>query len=205
MIPLALSFLGNRMAVNKIGPMLPVVSSLGTLQGPVLSLGSMLLTEFLTKKVGALSKYREEAVMGARFQFLASLWTAFAPASIQSAVGDYVNMGDYVAVGGAPPLNDRITMSDYIAVGSDGVEQDLGMGAEEELGVDEELGNVLLGGMPGPVSGSQGMLKPVPSQQFISPIPARSFTKPIPGVTNAYDNPADLYAGIFGGKFGGGG
>jgi hypothetical protein len=27
----------------------------------------------------------------------------------------------------------------------------------------------------------------------------------IPGVTNAYDNSADLYAGIFGGKFGGGG
>jgi hypothetical protein len=204
-IPVGVSFLANRIVVNKFGPMLPVVSSLGTLQGPVLSVASLLLTNFVTKKVSALSKYREQAMMGAGFQALASIWTAFAPASIQSAVGEYVNMGDYVAIGAAPPLNERITMSDYVAVGADGVEQDLGMGAEEELGVDEELGNVLLGGLPGPVSGSQGMLKPVPSQQFISPIPARSFTKAIPGVTNAYDNSADLYAGIFGGKFGGGG
>jgi hypothetical protein len=45
----------------------------------------------------------------------------------------------------------------------------------------------------------------VPSQAFIAPIPARSFTKQIPAVTHAYDNSADLYAGIFGGKFGGGG
>jgi hypothetical protein len=204
-IPVAVSFLANRMVVNKFGPMLPVVSSLGTLQGPVLSVASLLLTNFVTKKVGALSRYREQAMMGAGFQALASLWTAFAPASIQSAVGDYVNMGDYVAVGAAPPLNERITMSDYVAVGADGVEQELGMGVEEELGVDEELGNVLLGGLPGPTSGSMAMLKQVPSQAFIQPIPARSFTKGIPGVTPAFDASADLYAGIFGGKFGGGG
>jgi len=203
-IPVAISFVANRMVVNKFGPMLPVVSSLGTLQGPVLSVGSLLLTNFATKKVGALAKHREAAMMGAGFQVLASLWTAFAPASIQSAVGDYVNMGDYVAVGAAPPLNERITMSDYVAVGADGVEQELGMGVEEELGVDEELGNVLLGGLPGPTSGSMAMMKPVPSQAFIQPIPARSFTKGIPGVTPAFDASADLYAGIFG-KFGGGG
>jgi hypothetical protein len=205
-IPVAASFLANRMVVNKFGPMLPVVSSLGTLQGPVLSLGSLLLTNFITKKVGALSRHREAAMLGSGFQLLASVWNAFAPASVQTAIGEYVNMGDYVAVGGAPPLNERITMSDYIAVG-DGVSEELGMGVEEELGmgVEEELGNVLMGGLPGPVSGSMGMLKPVPTQQFISPIPARSFTKQIPGVTHAYDNASDLYAGIFGGKFGGGG
>lgn len=204
-IPVAVSFLANRMVVNKFGPMLPVVSSLGTLQGPVLSVASLLLTNFVTKKVGALSRYREQAMMGAGFQALASLWTAFAPASIQSAVGEYVNMGDYVAVGAAPPLRENFTLSDYVAVGGDGVEEELGMGAMEELGVEEELGNVLLGGLPGPVSGSMGMLKQVPSQQFISPIPARSFTKPVPAVTTAYDNSSDLYSGIFGGKFGGGG
>ena len=79
------------------------------------------------------------------------------------------------------------------------------MGAvEEELGVEEGLGNVLLGGLPGPVSGG-GMLKTVPSQAFIAPVPARSFTKQIPSVTPQYDASADLYSGIFGGKFGGGG
>jgi hypothetical protein len=200
----AISFLANRMVVNKFGPMLPVVSSLGTLQGPVLSIASLFLTNIVTKKVAFLSRHREAAMMGAGFQALASLWNAFAPASIQTAIGEYVNMGDYVAVGGAPPLNERFTLSDYVAVGGDGVEEELGMGVSEELGVDEELGNVLMGGLPGPVSGSQGMLKPVPTQQFISAIPARSFTKQIPQVTNAYDNASDLYAGIFGGKFGGG-
>lgn len=203
-VPVAISFLANRMVVNKFGPMLPVVSSLGTLQGPVLSIASLFLTNIVTKKVAFLSRHREAAMMGAGFQALASLWNAFAPASVQTAIGEYVNMGDYVAVGGAPPLNERFTLSDYVAVGGDGVEEELGMGVSEELGVDEELGNVLMGGLPGPVSGSMGMLKPVPTQQFISAIPARSFTRQIPQVTNAYDNASDLYAGIFGGKFGGG-
>lgn len=200
-IPVALSVVGNRLFVSKIGPMLPVVSSLGTLQGPVLSALSMAATHFITRR-GPLAKHHDAAMLGAGLQLAASAWTAFAPASLQSVLGEYVSMSDYIAVGGAPPLRENFTLSDYIAVGSDGVEEELGLGVSEELGVEEELGNTLLGGLPGPVNG--GMLKPVPTQAFIQPIPARSFTKQIPAITTQYDNANDLYGGIFGGRFGGG-
>jgi hypothetical protein len=202
-VPVAAGFVIARAVVNKIGPMLPGVSSLGTLQGPVMSIAALLGVNFATKKIGALAKHKEGLLMGASFQALASLWSAFAPASVQAmlGVGDYVQMGDYIAVGGAPPLRENFTLSDYIAVGGDGVEEELGL--EEELGVEEELGDARLGGLPGPTSG--GLLKQIPTQAFMQPVPARSFTKQIPAAGSSYDNAAELYGGIFAGKFGGGG
>jgi hypothetical protein len=200
-IPVALGFLASRIIVGTVGPMLPV-SSLGSLQNPVMSLAALVATHFATKKVGALAKHRSELMIGSTLNLLGSAFSAFAPASVKSLVGmsDYVQMGDYVAVGGAPPLHERFTLSDYVAVGSDGVQEELGL--EEELGVEEELGNVLLGGMPGPVSGG-GLMKQVPSQAFIQPVPARSFTKQIPAAGTTYDAASDVYSGIFGGRFGG--
>ncbi len=196
-VPVLLSFYGTRLLVSRIGPMIPGVASLGTLQGPALAVGSVIGLNYLTTKVGALAKHKTEIMLGATLSALDSLFQAFAPASVKAMIGmsDYVSMSDYVAVG-ATPLNDRMTMSDYIAVGGDGVEEELGL--EEELGVEEELGNDLLGGMPGAAS----LMKQVPTMRFMQQIPARSFTQPIPAAGTAYDNPNQLYNGIFNGGFG---
>lgn len=197
---MALGFAASRLIVNKVGPMLPV-SSLGSLQGPVMSIAALIVTHIATKKIAPLAAHRDELMIGSALSAIGSVVTAFVP-SLGAMVGlsDYVQMGDYIAVGGAPPLNERITLSDYVAVGGDGVQEELGL--EEELGVEEELGNVLLGGLPGPTSG--GLMKQVPSQAFIAPVPARSFTKQIPAAGAQYDASADIYSGIFSGRFGGG-
>jgi len=199
-LPAALSFIGSNMVINRVGPMLPGVSMLGSFQAPVLAAGTVWLASIGTKKVAFMAKHREEILLGAGLSLVATLFKAFAPASIQSmlGMGDYVQMGDYVAVGAAPPLTEDITLSDYVAVGGDGLEEELGL--TEELGVEEALGDPRLGGLPGPVSG--GLLKPVPTQMFMQPVPARSFTKPVPPAGTSYDNPNQLFAGIFGGGFG---
>ncbi len=196
-VPVLLAFYGTRMFVSRIGPMIPGVASLGTLAGPVLSVGSVIGMNYATKKVAFLAKHKTELMLGSMGAALDSLIQAFAPASVKALVGmsDYVAVGDYFSMG-AIPLDDRMTMSDYVAVGGDGVEEELGL--EEELGVEEELGNDLLGGMPT----GRGLLKTIPTQQFMQPIPARSFTRQIPAAGQQYDNPNQLYAGIFNGGFG---
>lgn len=196
-LPVLIGFYGTRILVNRLGPMLPGVSSLGTLQAPVLAVGGVVGVHFLTKKVGALAKHRNELMLGAGLSALDAIFHTFAPASVKAALGmgDYVALGDYIGVG-AVPLDDNMTLSDYIAVGGDGIEQELGL--EEELGVEEELGNDLLGGMPGGAS----ILAPVPRRNFLAQVPARSFTKQIPAAGGSYDNPGQLYNGIFNGGFG---
>src|SRR6185295_1975621 len=134
-IPVALGFIGANVLINRVGPMLPGVSALGSLQQPALAIGEVVLANYLTKKVGVLAKHREEIMLGAGLSMLTTLFKAFAPASVQSMIGmsDYVQMGDYVAVGGAPPLREDFSLSDYVAVGGDGLEEELGL--TEELGV----------------------------------------------------------------------
>lgn len=202
-IPVLLSLYGARMLVSRVGPMIPGVSALGSLQGPALAVGSVLGAHFATRKIGFLAKHRTAIMTGVTLSALDSLFRAFAPASIQGmlGMGDYVavSMGDYVAVG-ATPLREDFTLSDYVGVGGDGVSEELGL--EEELGVDQDLGAVADGYMGG-LPGGPRLLAPVPTQAFVQPVPARSFTKQIPQATAAYDNPNQLYGGIFGGKFGG--
>jgi hypothetical protein len=203
-LPVLIGLYGTRLLVSKIGPMIPGVSALGTLQGPALAIGAVIGVNFLTQKVSALAKHRNELLLGAALSALDSLISAFAPASVKSMIGvgdimdrgmgDYVQMGEYVGVG-ATPIDDDIAMSDYIAVGSDGVQEELGL--EEELGVEEELGNDLLGGMPG----GAGIMKTIPGRQFLQPVPARSFTKQIPAAGGSYDNAGLLYNGVFRGGF----
>lgn len=207
--PVLVGLYGARLLVNRIGPMLPGVSMLGGFQTPGLAILSVLGMNWATKKFGFLAKHRGALMLGTALNALDTLIKSFAPASLQSAIGvgdvydramlgEYVQMGEYRAVG-ATPIDDDIAMSDYIAVGSDGVEEELGM-VQEELGVDEELGgdgqNMLLGGV-----GQGSMLKTVPGRQFLSPIPARSFTRQIPESGAGYDNPGRLYQGIFRGGF----
>lgn len=196
--PIGLSFLGTRALTSRVATMIPGLSSLGTFANPVLAAAAVFGIGMLAKKVRPLAKHHDALMLGAGLNALEALASAVMPASVKSMIGmnDYIAVGDYVAVGGVPPINDSITLSDYIAVGGDGVEQELGI--EEELGVEEELGSDgLLGGM------TQGaMLAPVRRQSMLAPVPARSFTRQIPQFTSSYDNPGEVYAGIFNGGFG---
>lgn len=194
-LPVLLGLYGSRIVVSQFGPMIPGVSNLGALQGPVLAVGTLVGLSFLTGKVSALAKHRNAILLGSALNALDSLISAFAPASLKGMIGtgEYVGVGEYIGVG-ATPIDDDLALSDYIAVGSDGVEEELGL--EEELGVEEELGNDMLGGV------TQGsMLKQVPGRQFLAPVPTRSFTRQIPAATSAYDNPGSMYQGIFRGGF----
>lgn len=188
---------------TKVVSMLPL-SMLGTLQGPVGSLLSLIGTHFLVgvgaKHSALVARHRSAAMIGAGASTVVSLLKAFAP-SISSTfgLGDYVQMGDYVAVG-ATPLRENFTLSDYVAVGSDGVSEELGL--EEELGVEEELGAYASDGYLGGMPGGPRLMKQVPTQQFLAPVPARSFTKQIPAAGTAYDTASDVYTGIFAGQFG---
>lgn len=198
-IPVVASFYGTRAIVARVAPMLPGVSSLGSFAGPVVGGLAVLGANFATRKVSFLAKHRQEIMLGVGFSLVDSLFQAFAPASVKAMIGmsDYVQMGDYIAVG-ATPIDDNMTLSDYIAVGGDGVQEELGL--EEELGsVQEELGTVDIGGVMG---GGRSLLAPVPAQSFLKPIPDRSFTKVIPPAGTNYDNAGQLYGGIFGGRFG---
>lgn len=197
-VPVLLAMYGSRALVGAVGGMIPGVSSLGSLAQPALQLATIFGIDFLAPKISVLNKHKSELLVGAALALLDSAVKAFAPASVKSMIGmgDYVQMGDYIAVGGVPPLNENITLSDYIAVGGDGIQEELGL--EEELGVDEELG----GTMGGLMGGGGKLLAPVPTQNFLAPVPARSFTKVIPPAGTSYDSSADVYTGIFAGKFG---
>jgi hypothetical protein len=205
-LPVLAGLYGAKFIANKLGPLVPGVSSLGTFARPALAVGIVLGLNFATKKVGALAKHRTGLMLGAGLAALDSLVSAFAPASVKTmlgvgdiydqAMGEYVAVGDYVQMG-AEPIDDDIAMSDYIQVGA---EEELGA-AEEELGmgVEEELGNDLLGGVS-----QSSLMKIVPQRKFLEPVPARSFTKNIRNAGQGYDNPGSLYQGIFmgGGVFG---
>jgi len=193
--PALFGLYGSRFLVQKIGPMIPGVSALGSFQTPALAIGAVVGVNFLTKKVGALAKYRTGLMLGAGLAALDAIFQAFAPASVKSLIGmsDYIAVGDYVQMG-AMPIDDSIALSDYIAVGGDGVQEELGL--EEELGVEEELGNDLLGGVS-----STSLMKTVPARQFLEPVPARSFTKQIAPAGSSYDTAGGIYQGIFRGGY----
>jgi len=204
----ALPVLGGFAAVNLVNsrllPMVPGLSSLGTLQGPVSSVLSLIATHlavgFGAKHSAMVARNRTSLMVGAGAQTVLSVFKALVP-SVTSmlGLGDYIQMGDYVAVG-ATPLRENFTLSDYVAVGSDGVSEELGL--EEELGVEEELGAFAADGYLGGMPGGPRLMKQVPRQNFLQPVPARSFTKQIPAAGTAYDNASDVYTGIFRGSFG---
>ena len=213
-LPLLLGFYGTRLLVGKLSTMIPGVSSLGTLAGPVTGVATLLGLNFAANKVAAIGKYKSSLLLGGMAALIDSLVSAFAPASVKTligvgdvydrALGDYVGVGEYVGLNGmgAMPLNENIQMSDYVGVG---LEEELGL--SEELGLEEELGDDSdpsqgVYGQAGIGGIARGvMTKPVGSMAFVSPVPARSFTKQIPGMTGAYDSADAAYAGIFRGGF----
>lgn len=205
--PVLIGLYGARLLVSKLGPKIPGVSALGTFQGPALAIGTVLLTSYATKKVGALAKYRSEILLGTGLAALDALISAFAPASVKSmigvgdvydrALGEYVQMGEYIEnVAGARPVNDG--MGEYVQL--TGAEEELGL--DEELGLEEELG---LGdqGSYGEGVTHQDNLHAIPSQPYLTPVPQRSYVKPIGPASTMQDNPRSYYTGIFAGGAGG--
>jgi hypothetical protein len=155
-------------------------------------------------------------MIGLGINLVDKILVAFAPENVKGMIGladdgiydnalsDYVEVGDYLEVGAAPPIDDDITLGDYVEVGQ--YEEELGQ-MEEELGVEEELGfEEALGGpldrkyLGGVSRGS--MLKRVRRKPMIAAVPPRSFTKKVAHAGAGYDKPGVLYTGIFSGGFG---
>ena len=199
---------------------------------------------FATKK-RSLRKMRTGVLVGLGLNLLDTLLSALAPPGVKSlfglagadediygpALSDYVAMDDYVALEGAPPIENHLTLSDYVAVGDTGldpdmegleselggIEQDLGAIEDDEGDTDleafEDLGTVdayqdlgrgfmdfanrKIGGV------NRRMLRaPIRRKRARAPVPRRRFARPIPRVGHAFDEPAQLYTGIFSGGFG---
>ena len=223
-LPIAATLYGARALSYKVAGKIPGVNRIPA-QYQGIAMSGILFggAHVATKKVKPLAKLRGGIMIGVALNFIDNVVSAFAPPAVKGmfglgdsgiydeAMGDYVTIDDYVAIGDAPPIDDDITLSDYIEVGS--VEEELGqIEAELGLGVEEELGDLYapVGALPsdawqrpklgGVMPGS--MLKPIGRQQMLSPIPARSFTKRIPAAGQGYDSPRGLYGGIFSGGFG---
>lgn len=209
-LPVAFSLYGARFASSKLATSnIPGLNQIpAQFQGVTMAGVVWGAIHFLTKKIGALQKYRGGAMLGAGLNFVDQAITAILPANIKAMIGlsDYVEMGniyesglsDYLSVG-ASPIDDDITLRDYIEVGALqeelGVEEELG-GLQEELGAADGLSRAYLGGVA-----QSSMLKQIPSQPLLRPVPERSFTKDIRRAGQGYDNSDTLYGGIFGGGF----
>jgi len=196
---------------------------------------------FATKK-SSLRKVRTGVLVGLGLNLIDTLLSALAPQSVKSmfglagsdediygpALSDYVAMDDYVALEGAPPIENHLTLSDYVAVGDSGldpelegleselgdIEQDLG-DSDEDLGDEayEDLGEVdayqdlgrgiadfahrKIGGVR-----RSSLRAPIRRKRGRAPVPRRRFARPIPKVGQAFDEPSQLYTGIFAGGFG---
>lgn len=211
-VPVALSLYLTRALINKIGPSIPGVDKLGSFAKPVVAAGVMVAASYATKK-GPLAKYRQGIMLGTGLNLVDSLVSAFAPAEIKAmfglgdsgmydrAMGEFVNVGDYLQVG-ATPIDDDIALSDYVEMS--GVEEELGA-LQEELGLEEELGNGSPFGDSGPNRlggvGQSSMLKALKASSAVGAVPARSFTKNVPNAGPGYDNSSLLYTGIFAGGY----
>ncbi len=203
--PVLIGLYGARLLVTRVGPKIPGVSKLGSLQSPLLAVGAILAVNFATKKIGKLAKYRTELLLGTGLNALDALISAFAPASVKAmiGVGDVYDraLGEYLHAGAGPyaedpsrAMGEYVQMGEYVSMGA--VDEELGA-VDEELGaVDEELGDE---GSYGEGVSQSAMLKPVPRVQMLEPVPTRSYLMPIPPATQAYDNPKSLYQGIFAG------
>ena len=211
-IPVGLAIYAGTAVSTSLASRIPGLNLIpAKFQGTAMAALMGLAGHFATKKIAKLGKYRGPIMLGLGVNLLNNLVSALAPASLKSRIGlsgdlfadglgDYVSvggLGDYVSVGGAPPLDDQMTLADYVEVGA---EEELGATVEEELGLEQELGGpeAYLGGVQ-----QSSMLAPIPSVSPLQTIPARSFTKEVPRAGAGYDNPRNLYGGVFSGGFGG--
>lgn len=191
-VPIVLATIGAKAITSRIGPRIPMLDRLGTFQGPVLSILTVLGLNFATKKISFLAKHRDAILMGSAIAALHEVISTFAPASVKGMLGmgdTYTQaLADYVATNDYEQVADG--MSDYVATGD--MEQEMGL--DQELGFTQEMGDTY---GQGGLGGARALLAPVPSQRFLAPVPSHSFTAPVPEVTDEYDNPRNLFTGIF--------
>jgi hypothetical protein len=190
-LPVLGSILVGKLIQKQIVSNVSQVSSLGQFQGPVLAGALLVGAQIASSKVSFLRAHQDEIMLGLGINLLTEVISAFAPASVKTAIGmggiydralsDYVQTSDY------------LTTSDYVSTGMDGIEQELGM--SQELGLSQELGEI-----PGGLSQS-ALVRSVPPMSFSGQIPNRSFTSEIEDATSAFDSPGGLYAGVFRGGF----
>lgn len=221
---------------------LPGLSSVpGKVRGPAMAGVLFGAGHFVTKKK-SLRGVRTGVLVGLGLNLIDTLLSALAPPSLKSmfglagadediygpALADYVAMDDYVALEGAPPIENHLTLSDYVAVGDAGfdpdmegleselggleqdlgsVEEDLGDDVYEDLGdtdVSQDLGGGFMDFAHRKIGGvRRSMLRaPIRRKRARAPVPKRQFRRPIPKVSHAFDEPDQLYTGIFAGGFG---
>lgn len=213
-VAVAIPLYGARAVSFSLASKIPGLNSIPSkYQGTALAALLALAGHFATKKIGKLAKWRGPIMLGLGLNFLDNAVSALAPTSVRSRIGLSGDLyadgfGDYISVG-AQPIDDNMTLSDYVSVNDYvevGAEQELGASVEEELGLEQELGAEVpsttgaayLGGV------QQGaMLSPVASISALQTVPARSFTEAVPRAGAGYDNPRNLYGGVFSGGFGG--
>ena len=225
-IPIASSLYLSRIASRKLGQLdIPVVPD--RLQAPAVASLLFGAGHFATKSK-QLRKWRTGVLVGLGLNLIDSLVSAFAPQSVKSmfglagadtdiygpALSDYVAMDDYVALEGAPPIENHLTLSDYVAVGDSddglgleadlgsfeqdlgGIEEDLG-DAYEDLGRTDDFANRRIGGV-----NRRMLTAPINYKHSRGTIPSRSFSRPIRPASSDFDEPGQLYTGNFSGGFG---
>jgi hypothetical protein len=220
-LPIAVSMFGIK-AISKQADRIPGLSSaLGAHAGPVVAVAMIPVSAFLAKRVKPLRKYKGAIAVGAGLNALDVVLRAYMPADVKNMLGMgqdgiYAEMGDYVEIG---QYTEELGMGDYVEIGGMGDYVEIGdtegystsLGAEEDLGLMQELGeepsrmqsfssSQIGSGIGTPRS--SGFVKKVPAKTFAKPVPSRSFVKAVPEFTSNYDNPKKLYTGNFAGGFG---
>jgi len=218
-LPIAGSLYVSRLVSGKLSGRIPGFDRVPEqFRQPVLAGGLVVVGHIATTKVRPLKKHRVGIMTGLVINAIDKVLGAFAPANVKSMFGisNYGEdiygpaLSDYVAVNGAPPIQDDITLADYVAVDDyvsigeydgEGLETELGMmqdlGMHQDLGVEMDLGdfaNRRLGGVT-----RSAMAAPIGEKRYLAPVPARSFTKEVPRFSAGFDDSNKLYTGIFSG------
>jgi hypothetical protein len=210
-LPVLAGMLVGKMIIKNVAPKIPGLDKLGKIQGAALSIGMLVAADYATGMVKALGKHRDGIMLGLGINVITELLSMIPQAKAYLGLGDegiydralsdYVTTGEYLTTG-AMPIDDDIALSDYITTGE--IESELGLeselGIESAMGIEAAMGEIDAGTVHGGVSRSE-FLQPVNNQSFLREIPARSFTKDVAHVSDGFDNPGALYAGIFRGGF----
>lgn len=181
-IPVVGAMVGGRLIVNKLGGM--VADKLGTHAGPVLHAAMAVAGGIAVRKVRFLSRYQSPIMIGLGVNLIEALIKAYAPLSVQAALGAAEGVYDEALGGFQQDMGEYVETGEYMETGA---EEELG--EYMETGAYEELG----------AAGGSAMVAPVPTARMLAPVPSRSMVRTVPQWTPAADKLDSLYAGIFGG------
>ena len=140
-LPVLAAIIGGRLIVGA-GNRIPGVDRLGVLKRPVLSLVTLLLGSFASRKIAVMRRYDSEIVLGLGLNLLTETISAFAPANVKTMLGmggvydsglSGYQAGNYLPTGDVDPDGD---MSNYVTCNR--TDEDLEL--EEELELSDSLG-----------------------------------------------------------------